>query len=349
MNGSNYLNIDHEDRNDKLFEFGNLLAAKTKDRVYQKSQESFISKNPESLLVDHGFILWKTALENVFPVRPPLSQDWLRYKNSSIWKNGFSLFNTKLGIESIHKMNKLLIEGQKVLKEKSNGKELDVSYSVDRLFSTQRDYVIKEIMNLVGLWESFYLPEGLTLIPWRFHAFTTLPCSRKSLSERWHYDTNTTDDIIFFMINLTDCDKKDNAGTFFIDATNSAKISLFNDYISTPVDYRAPDSEVFGLPNDSKSISFIPASCGNLVAFHPGRTLHKGSRGSLGRRDNLHVSAIIVPKCLKIKGMLGDVYLDGSAEELRDFCWSESSSEQANLTNGAPYYVENPAPKDYRD
>lgn len=213
-----------------------------------------------------------------------------------------------------------------------------MSNSLDEVFreSEKKEFVVKSVMNSLIKWENHFLPEGLMLLPWRIPIYTTLPGSN-NISQRWHYDTNTTNDVIFFMLNLSDCEIDDDAGTYFIDAFSSARISLENDYISAPVMHRASNLDPF--LDNTKTVNHQPSISGRLVAFQPGRTLHKGSCGKKGRRDNIHISTTVVQKSTSVKGAIGTIPLQGNAWELRDICAMEAGSFAACQTTGAPYYI----------
>lgn len=75
--------------------------------------------------------------------------------------------------------------------------------SLDEFFreSEKEEFVVKSVMNSLIKWENHFLPEGLMLLPWRIPIYTTLPGSN-NISQRWHYDTNTTNDVIFLCLTL---------------------------------------------------------------------------------------------------------------------------------------------------
>lgn len=327
-----YLNFDVTDRHNKLIEFGDLLTYKIKDQTY---------KGPfcddKTILVSSGYNIWKSVVESTFPVNLPLSEAWLSYKNSSVWRNGFSASSSGISKELLEEINLVFHEGRAKLNQTERTSES--SFSINKIFSDKTGWITGVIKDIIQAWESFYLPKDLILLPWRFHGYTTRPGSINP-SLNWHYDTNITDNVLFFMLNLTDCMDSDNAGTYFIDARRSAQISLVTDYISAPIMHRAEKLEYLGIHEESNNASFLPATAGNLVAFHPGRTLHKGSCGNVAQRDNLHIATIITERSSRIKANFEGLEIDGPSKDLKDILWEKAGENFANTTTGAPFYCQ---------
>ena len=328
------LSVDLRQRHQKSLEFDELFTQKVKSRIYRRGSPSSVPT-----FVENGFVLWKSVLESIYPNQRPSLSEWVAYKSSSIYSRGFGLLDLGLGKDFVDNVEDALsawLRGRGGEKYVEQG---NLSYSLAEIFEVESDlaFVLRSMRSLVEHWERIYLPEGLMLLPWRTHAYATMPDSSTE-SRKWHYDTNVTDDVVFFMFNLTDCFSHEGAGTYFVEAARSSLASMASDYISVPTSMRAESLDSFDDSIGDSSVGFIPARAGALVAFHPGRVLHKGSFGSGGRRDNLHLSASIVSEDTEIVGDFGGVFLSGKAKDVVNTCWECSVTQAANSINGVPYY-----------
>lgn len=76
----NLIDIHIERRHQKLVKFGETISNKIRGRTYGDP-----SLEPETVLVDQGYNVWKSVVEASYPQKPDLCTDWLMFKQSSIW------------------------------------------------------------------------------------------------------------------------------------------------------------------------------------------------------------------------------------------------------------------------
>ncbi len=295
--------------------------------------------NSKTVCVDQGFLIWKSILEKHYH-RAPASQDWLQFRNSSIWRNGHNHYHSVLDSSQINLLKNCILEGQAQLTEKNlQTKDNQPSTSIENLIQndSKRNAVIQTLSHSIGAWQNYFLPKNFCLIPWRAFSYTTFP-ETYSVSQKWHYDMNIPDNVVYFMLNLSDYDESIKSGTAFLSAEQSANLSMHSDYISAPVDFRINDfNELSGVDTHGINAAFYPSTPGQLIAFQPGRALHKGVFNPKDRRDNIHISTTIVSRDTTI-----EIEHNGSRKtEITDnaikTCWQFACSEAGNKSNSAPY------------
>ena len=255
-------------------------------RLFLKQLPS--QENP-CAFVDQGFFIWKSAVEQAFGVRTELSQELLRFRESALWREGYLFVDEFVPSDICMKLRALLYHPE----------EARTSFPIDSLLSNEDDASFFDdfIEDLLCSWSRQYLPHGIRLIPWRIYAYQT-KSEAQNLSMRWHYDLDQPDHSLFLMLNLnTPSGQFCDFGTSFLDASQSMLLSSRTGYISTPLTHRVKNINEIDFGGQPLSVDMIRSKCGSVVAFQPGRVLHRGVNDPGGVRQSLHISASIVQDC----------------------------------------------------
>jgi hypothetical protein len=106
--------------------------------------------------------------------------------------------------------------------------------------------------------------------------------------QNWHYDTVPEYCITCFVYLNTTYDGE----TALLSAKESFELSSSTDYISLPYYRSASNLDIFGF--EGKPFIAKPIA-GNLLLFHPSRSLHKGLHLSQGKRLMLVINLSVYP------------------------------------------------------
>ena len=255
-----------------------------RERLFLSERIFFASgrkNNDKCGCIDQGLWLWKSIGEFTFGHHLKPCDAFLDFRKSSIWLNGFqhlqNIFDSK-ECKSISDM--LFLE--------------DENYCNTKQESLKNPFLVQKIESFLSGWEYFYIPEGLSVMPWRVGAYAT---NHKTGGEsnKWHYDLDMAENVIFFMINISGDGSFSSGGTSFLSSSDSFILSSQSGYISTPLPYRSESLEVINWTECKINPEWHPALSGTALAFMPSRVLHKGDYGKEKWRKNLHISVSIVP------------------------------------------------------
>ena len=346
VTASLYLELDCDKRSQKATHFLHDFDQATKNRSFGRCVSG-----KTVVYIDQGYQIWRSVFEKHY-LRPPLNEDWLKFRNSSIWRNGYSFCESGMSSQEIGLISRFILEGQDgIISEGVAEDNSHMSLEEDNgqyfhsipelaLCDAQADDVIGLISRSILKWQNHFLSGELCVVPWRFFSYTTMPHA-ESYVQGWHYDVSSNEDVIYFMLNLSDaCAGDENSGTSFLNATESFLLSNQTGYISSSIECRHDDlGEISGSTVCDLNQVFVPSKAGQLLAFQPGRSLHKGVFSSIKRRDNIHISATIVPGDALIQVVLKGEVFRGRPRELLDLCWKKACEVESNKCNKSPYFV----------
>lgn len=302
-----------------------------RDRLFL-SERIFLASgkkdNDKCGCIDQGLWLWKSISEFTFGHHLKPCDAFLNFRKSSIWLNGFqnlqNIFDSN-ECKSISDM--LFLEGK------------DCCNTQDE--NLKNSFIVKKIETFLSSWECSYIPEGLSVMPWRVGAYAT---NHKTGGEsnKWHYDLDMAENIVFFMINISGDGSNSSGGTSFLSSSDSFLLSSQSGYISTPLPYRSESLEVINWTKCNIKPEWHPALSGTVLAFMPSRVLHKGDYGKEKWRQNLHLSISIVPSecqlsssCLSEKSNIKFTIGDLSMHDRLNIALSDS----VRSSHSSPYLV----------
>ena len=216
--------------------------------------------------IDNGYFTWK-YISSSYYLYKSITLPWINFKKLPFYRQGYSIHEDVLSSSSCNE----------ILELRENAQAINI------------------VGSLLSNWESKYLPQGLSLVPYRSHIYD-LPKDVDSASCFWHYDVEQPDNSIYFLIYLDDPKKapQNAGGTFILDTLNSAALSISTGYISSPIENRAYHLNQIN-PNIHINELFVDAIQGRMLSFMPSRCLHKGlpSGEAKFKRRALHISAQI--------------------------------------------------------
>ena len=154
-----------------------------------------------------------------------------------------------------------------------------ISSDVQHIYSQTFDAQLQSIKSLSECIQSVsdyvqFIPASISASHeahlWRAHIYEY---DNSSLSNRWHYDLEISDNIFFVMLFLED---SASSSTAVYDADISAAISASDGYIGSPVKYRSSSLECYSSREGYRKPSLITARAGSALVFMPSRCLHRG-------------------------------------------------------------------------